>query len=92
MPLTPHAERHFTSGDAIRDIVIGMSDGLTVPFALAAGLSGAVQSTSIRAPCLSEAPCRQCWSAASRPPPPPASPVSLRDDVFRREEPVPLGE
>jgi vacuolar iron transporter family protein len=47
MPLTPHVERHFTSGEAVRDIVIGMSDGLTVPFALAAGLSGAVQSTSI---------------------------------------------
>jgi hypothetical protein len=47
MPTTPHVERHFTSGDAVRDIVIGMSDGLTVPFALAAGLSGAVQSTSI---------------------------------------------
>jgi len=47
MPSTPHTERHFTSGDAVRDIVIGMSDGLTVPFALAAGLSGAVQSTSI---------------------------------------------
>lgn len=42
MPLTPHTERHFTSGDLVRDIVIGMSDGLTVPFALAAGLSGAV--------------------------------------------------
>jgi VIT1/CCC1 family predicted Fe2+/Mn2+ transporter len=40
-------ERHFTSGEAVRDIVIGMSDGLTVPFALAAGLSGAVESTSI---------------------------------------------
>jgi vacuolar iron transporter family protein len=47
MPLTPHVERHFTSGETVRDIVIGMSDGLTVPFALAAGLSGAVQSTSI---------------------------------------------
>jgi VIT1/CCC1 family predicted Fe2+/Mn2+ transporter len=47
MPLTPHVERHFTAGDTVRDIVIGMSDGLTVPFALAAGLSGAVQSTSI---------------------------------------------
>ena len=47
MPLTPHVERHFTSGDTVRDIVIGMSDGLTVPFALAAGLSGAVQSTAI---------------------------------------------
>jgi vacuolar iron transporter family protein len=47
MPVTPHIERHFTSGDTVRDIVIGMSDGLTVPFALAAGLSGAVQATSI---------------------------------------------
>jgi VIT1/CCC1 family predicted Fe2+/Mn2+ transporter len=47
MPLSPHAERHFTSGEAVRDIVIGMSDGLTVPFALAAGLSGAVGSTHI---------------------------------------------
>jgi len=47
MPLTPHVERHFASGDTVRDIVIGMSDGLTVPFALAAGLSGAVQATSI---------------------------------------------
>src|SRR5438105_10209135 len=42
-----HVERHFTSGDVVRDIVIGMSDGLTVPFALAAGLTGAVASTSI---------------------------------------------
>jgi len=40
-------EKHFTSSDLIRDIVIGMSDGLTVPFALAAGLSGAVSSSSI---------------------------------------------
>ena len=47
MPLTPHVERHFTSTELVRDIVIGMSDGLTVPFALAAGLSGAVHSTSL---------------------------------------------
>ena len=47
MPQTPHIEQHFTAGETIRDIVIGMSDGLTVPFALAAGLSGAVSSTSI---------------------------------------------
>lgn len=47
MPQTPHVEQHFTAGDTIRDIVIGMSDGLTVPFALAAGLSGAVSTTSI---------------------------------------------
>lgn len=47
MPQTPHVERHFTAGEAVRDIVIGMSDGLTVPFALAAGLSGAVASSQI---------------------------------------------
>ncbi len=40
MPQTPHIERHFTASDVVRDIVIGMSDGLTVPFALAAGLTG----------------------------------------------------
>jgi vacuolar iron transporter family protein len=44
---THHNEEHLQSSDFIRDIVIGMSDGLTVPFALAAGLSGAVDSTSI---------------------------------------------
>src|SRR4026209_1802817 len=43
----PHDEHHLKSSEALRDIVIGMSDGLTVPFALAAGLSGAVSSTSI---------------------------------------------
>src|SRR5580765_3294085 len=42
-----HQEEHLKSSDLIRDIVIGMSDGLTVPFALAAGLSGAVSSTGI---------------------------------------------
>jgi VIT1/CCC1 family predicted Fe2+/Mn2+ transporter len=47
MPRTPHIERHFTASDVVRDIVIGMSDGLTVPFALAAGLTGAVTSTGI---------------------------------------------
>jgi VIT1/CCC1 family predicted Fe2+/Mn2+ transporter len=47
MPITPHTETHFTSGERVRDIVIGMSDGLTVPFALAAGLSGAVNSTHV---------------------------------------------
>jgi VIT1/CCC1 family predicted Fe2+/Mn2+ transporter len=40
----PHDEQHFESTEAVRDIVIGLSDGLTVPFALAAGLSGAVSS------------------------------------------------
>ena len=47
MPQTPHVERHFTASDSVRDVVIGMSDGLTVPFALAAGLSGAVGSTGL---------------------------------------------
>jgi VIT1/CCC1 family predicted Fe2+/Mn2+ transporter len=42
-----HAEKHLKSSDFITDIVIGMSDGLTVPFALAAGLSGAVSSNMI---------------------------------------------
>jgi VIT1/CCC1 family predicted Fe2+/Mn2+ transporter len=47
MPTTPHIERHFTGGHVVRDIVIGMSDGLTVPFALAAGLSGATDASTI---------------------------------------------
>jgi VIT1/CCC1 family predicted Fe2+/Mn2+ transporter len=47
MPQTPHTERHFTASAVVRDIVIGMSDGLTVPFALAAGLTGAVHTTAI---------------------------------------------
>jgi VIT1/CCC1 family predicted Fe2+/Mn2+ transporter len=47
MPQTPHVEHHFTGSETVRDIVIGMSDGLTVPFALAAGLSGISHSTAI---------------------------------------------
>jgi VIT1/CCC1 family predicted Fe2+/Mn2+ transporter len=47
MPTAPHIERHFTSTEMVRDIVIGMSDGLTVPFALAAGISGAGAATNI---------------------------------------------
>jgi vacuolar iron transporter family protein len=47
MPATTHVEKHFSASETVRDIVIGMSDGLTVPFALAAGLSGAVASTGI---------------------------------------------
>lgn len=47
MPQTKHIERHFTGSDTVRDIVIGMSDGLTVPFALAAGLSGVIASSNI---------------------------------------------
>lgn len=48
MPTVEHVERHFTGSELIRDIVIGMSDGLTVPFALAAGLSGAAQAGLIQ--------------------------------------------
>jgi VIT1/CCC1 family predicted Fe2+/Mn2+ transporter len=47
MPQTPHVESHFTASEFVRDIVIGMADGLTVPFALAAGLSGAATTTRI---------------------------------------------
>ena len=47
MPQTPHIERHFTGSETVKDIVIGMADGLTVPFALAAGLSGALETPSI---------------------------------------------
>ncbi|HEV2646113.1 MAG TPA: VIT1/CCC1 transporter family protein [Acidobacteriaceae bacterium] len=43
----PHVEGHFQSSESVRDVVIGLSDGLTVPFALAAGLSGAVSSAHI---------------------------------------------
>lgn len=42
-----HVEKHFSGGDTVRDVVIGMADGLTVPFALAAGISGAIASTHI---------------------------------------------
>ncbi|OXM85821.1 VIT1/CCC1 transporter family protein [Paenibacillus rigui] len=42
-----HEEKHFLAPDLIRDIVIGMADGLTVPFALAAGLSGTLSNTSL---------------------------------------------
>jgi VIT1/CCC1 family predicted Fe2+/Mn2+ transporter len=47
MPQTPHVESHFTASEFVRDVVIGMADGLTVPFALAAGLSGADTTTRI---------------------------------------------
>jgi len=47
MPSTPHIEKHFTASDAVRDVVIGMSDGLTVPFALAAGLTGAIAQSRL---------------------------------------------
>ncbi|HYL13856.1 MAG TPA: VIT1/CCC1 transporter family protein [Terriglobales bacterium] len=47
MAQAAHVEKHFTAGEFVRDVVIGMSDGLTVPFALAAGLSGAVPQTRL---------------------------------------------
>jgi VIT1/CCC1 family predicted Fe2+/Mn2+ transporter len=47
LPAAPHVEKHFTGSESARDVVIGMADGLTVPFALAAGLSAAVTSTHI---------------------------------------------
>lgn len=46
-PRTTHREAHFTGSATVRDVVIGMSDGLTVPFALAAGLSGAVDNSFV---------------------------------------------
>ena len=46
MRTAPHVERHFTGSDKVRDIVIGMSDGLTVPFALAAGLVGGLGNSA----------------------------------------------
>jgi VIT1/CCC1 family predicted Fe2+/Mn2+ transporter len=46
IPHVPHAETHFEASDTVRDVVIGMSDGLTVPFALAAGLTGTAVATS----------------------------------------------
>jgi VIT1/CCC1 family predicted Fe2+/Mn2+ transporter len=42
-----HSEKHFSGSEIVRDIVIGMSDGLTVPFALAAGLTGAAQDNAV---------------------------------------------
>ncbi len=47
MPQAPHTEKHFQGSAAVRDVVIGMADGLTVPFALAAGLSGAALESGI---------------------------------------------
>ena len=44
---TTHQERHFTASEMVRDIVIGMADGLTVPFALAAGLTGAIAQSKL---------------------------------------------
>ena len=71
MPATPHIEKHFTAGDTVRDVVIGMSDGLTVPFALAAGLSGAVTARMSRPTgawmrAIASGPCPSSASRATR--------------------------
>ncbi len=47
LPILKHQEQHFTSTDTVRDVVIGMSDGLTVPFAIAAGMTGAAVGTHV---------------------------------------------
>jgi vacuolar iron transporter family protein len=47
MPTVRHIEQHFQSSDTVRDVVIGMADGLTVPFALAAGLTGAIDASRL---------------------------------------------
>jgi vacuolar iron transporter family protein len=47
LPRHHHVETHFEGSETVRDVVLGMSDGLTVPFALAAGLSGAVASSRV---------------------------------------------
>lgn len=47
MHMTHHEETHFTASQTVRDLVIGVSDGLTVPFALAAGLTGAVAASKL---------------------------------------------
>jgi len=52
MPATPHVEKHFAAAEAVRDVVIGMSDGLTVPFALA-GSSRPVETSSSQLSALS---------------------------------------
>ena len=46
MPSAAHVESHFTASATVRDVVIGMADGLTVPFALAAGISGALAASA----------------------------------------------
>ena len=66
MPQTPHIERHFTSSEVVRDIVIGMADGLTVPFALAAGLTARSRQPESSSPRDSRRspPARLRWDSA----------------------------
>jgi len=63
-------ERHFTANESVRDVAIGMSDGLTMPFALAAGLSGAVGSTGlvvVASPRSRPEGSRWAWAGTRRP-------------------------
>ncbi len=46
-PRRAHNEHHFDASDTVRDVIIGMSDGLTVPFALAAGITGAIAASHV---------------------------------------------
>ena len=59
-----HIEKHFSGSDTVRDVVIGMSDGLTVPFALAAGLTGAISQMHLVLPANGLA--SQDWLEAER--------------------------
>jgi VIT1/CCC1 family predicted Fe2+/Mn2+ transporter len=47
IPRRRHSEPHFTSTETVRDVILGMSDGLTVPFALAAGITGAIAASHL---------------------------------------------
>ena len=66
MPQTLHVERHFRASNTIRDIVIGMADGLTLPFALAAGLSGAVASSHLITTAGIAEPNDRLWGAQTQ--------------------------
>jgi hypothetical protein len=80
VPTIPHVEKHFTGSESVRDVVIGMADGLTVPFALAAGLSAAVTSTHIIVTAgLAEIAAGAIWSGRTRGEPQ----LALRPSRFR---------
>ena len=51
-----HNEQHFSSTDTVRDTIIGVSDGLTVPFALSVGLTGTILSSNIKLTALKKIP------------------------------------
>src|SRR2546427_6072868 len=81
MPQTPHIERHFTANDSVRDVAIGMSDGLTMPFALAAGLSGAVGTRLILVASPRSRPegSRWAWAGTWRPGATPSTTLCARE-------------